>query len=115
MMTRCLALELGPHGVRVNTVKYMWLDYCSKSFIVNHHSSPGLTATEFKVVNVEFNRQMREQRWKQVADKTPLGRVGYPLEIAKAVAFLASTEASFITGANLVVDGGQVFTLGGVR
>jgi len=40
---------------------------------------------------------------------TPLKRLGQPLDIAKAVAFLASSDASFITGANLVVDGGLVY------
>ena len=43
---------------------------------------------------------------------TPLKRLGQPLDIAKGVVFLASSDASFITGANLVVDGGLVYNMG---
>ncbi len=43
---------------------------------------------------------------------TPLRREGQPLDMAKGVAFLASSDASFITGANLVVDGGLVYNMG---
>ena len=43
---------------------------------------------------------------KELEDRTPLGRFGTPEEIGKAAAFLASDKASFITGADLLVDGG---------
>ena len=46
---------------------------------------------------------------------TPLKRLGQPLDIAKGVAFLASSDASFITGANLVVDGGVVYDMGALN
>lgn len=49
----------------------------------------------------------REERTKQVAALVPLGRFGAPEEVAAAIAFLASDEASFITGAELMIDGGQ--------
>jgi NAD(P)-dependent dehydrogenase (short-subunit alcohol dehydrogenase family) len=47
-----------------------------------------------------------EQRLKMLSDSTPLGRLGIPDEIAKAVVFLASDDASYITGTELFVDGG---------
>lgn len=79
--TRSAALELGPHGIRVNAV------------------SPGL-----------IWREGIEQAWADgVASfraRAPLGRLGRREEVADACLFLASPAASFITGANLIVDGG---------
>jgi NAD(P)-dependent dehydrogenase (short-subunit alcohol dehydrogenase family) len=79
--TRSAALELGPHGIRVNAV------------------SPGLVW-----------REGIEEAWPEgVASfraRAPLGRLGRPEEVAEACLFLSSSRASFITGANLVVDGG---------
>jgi NAD(P)-dependent dehydrogenase (short-subunit alcohol dehydrogenase family) len=48
-----------------------------------------------------------EQRWKMLATRVPLGRLGTPTEIAKAVVFLASDDSSFITGTEVFVDGGM--------
>jgi NAD(P)-dependent dehydrogenase (short-subunit alcohol dehydrogenase family) len=45
----------------------------------------------------------------KVASLTPLKRVGEPLDVAKGIVFLSSTDAQFITGANLVIDGGQIY------
>ncbi|CAG2178013.1 unnamed protein product, partial [Oppiella nova] len=84
MVTRVLALELGPKGIRVNTL------------------NPGSTQTTDKLDPI----------YEKAEDFTPLKRLGQPLDIAKAVAFLASSDASFITGANLVVDGGLVYNIG---
>ncbi|CAG2110095.1 unnamed protein product, partial [Medioppia subpectinata] len=78
MLTKILALELGPKNVRVNTI------------------NPGAIHVKDPLTPLEI----------LIAKYTPLGRVGQPLDIARAVAFLASTDAQFITGANLVVDGG---------
>lgn len=79
--TRSAALELGRHGIRVNAV------------------SPGL-----------IWREGIEQAWPEgVASfraRAPLGRLGRPEEVAEACLFLASPRSSFITGANLLVDGG---------
>ena len=79
--TRSAALELGPHGIRVNAV------------------SPGL-----------IWREGIEEAWPEgvasFRSRAPLGRLGRPEEVAEACLFLSSPRASFITGANLVVDGG---------
>jgi 3-oxoacyl-[acyl-carrier protein] reductase len=82
-MTKVWARELGRKGVRVNAV------------------APGFIATE--MVNA-----MPENVLKTMEEKTPLGRLGDPKEIANAYLFLASDEASFINGAVLSVDGGMI-------
>jgi len=81
MHTRAAALELGPSGIRVNCVSPGLID------------APGLdTAWPDGVA-----------RWHAAA---PLGRLGEPADVADAVLFLASPAARWISGANLVVDGG---------
>jgi 3-oxoacyl-[acyl-carrier protein] reductase len=82
-MTRVWARELGRYQVRVNAV------------------APGFTLTEMV-------RQMPQKALDNMVAHTPLGRMGAPEDIANAYLFLASDEASFITGAILRVDGGIV-------
>ena len=82
-MTRALALELGPHGIRVNTVNPGWVE---------------VERTEDELADGE--RQ-------QVERLHPLGRIGTPEDVAGTVAFLASDDAGFVTGASLLVDGGR--------
>ncbi len=82
-MTRVWARELGKFNVRVNAVL------------------PGFTATEMVSA-------MPEKVLDGMKSRTPLGRLGTPRDIANAYFFLASDEASFITGASLCVDGGIV-------
>ena len=82
-MTRQLAMEGGKHGIRANTI------------------SPGLIetgATREFLKMPEFLGPMM--------DKLMLGRVGQPEEVAPAALFLASDESSFVTGADIAVDGG---------
>jgi 3-oxoacyl-[acyl-carrier protein] reductase len=79
--TKALARELGSRGVRVNAV------------------APGYIATALTDVLSEEARQT-------ILTNTPLGRLGEPGDIAGAVRFLCSDEASFITGEVLLVDGG---------
>lgn len=90
--TRTLAIELGPFGVNVNAV--------APGFTVTEMTDA--TAARLKMETAEFRRVS--------AEMNPVRRVGYPEDIAAAVCFLASEEASYITGQNLYVDGGR--TLG---
>ncbi|GAA1964296.1 3-oxoacyl-ACP reductase FabG [Nocardioides panacihumi] len=86
--TRTLAIELGPFGVNVNAI--------APGFIVTEMTDA--TAARLKLDVDEFRRLS--------AEHNPVKRVGYPEDIAAAAAFLASDEASYITGQTLYVDGG---------
>jgi meso-butanediol dehydrogenase/(S,S)-butanediol dehydrogenase/diacetyl reductase len=83
-LTQQLAVEGGPHGIRVVCV------------------SPGFTVTPSTAWLVESG----PEAFKQNIARIPLGRVGQPDDIVNAALFLASDEASWVTGVNLVVDGG---------
>jgi NAD(P)-dependent dehydrogenase (short-subunit alcohol dehydrogenase family) len=67
--------------------------------------SPGSTDTP-GLSNLLASSEVGEQRKKMISSSVPLGRLGTPDEIAKAVAFLASDDSSYITGTELFVDGG---------
>ncbi|WP_280334764.1 SDR family NAD(P)-dependent oxidoreductase [Nocardia wallacei] len=86
MFARCLADELGPLGIRVNTI------------------CPGVvhTAMTGPILGADGGRAQTV-----LEAETPLGRVGSPEDVAKTVAFLASDDASFITGTSILIDGGQ--------
>jgi NAD(P)-dependent dehydrogenase (short-subunit alcohol dehydrogenase family) len=85
-MTRAMALDMGPFGIRANVV------------------GPGPIHTE----NGDARGPEAQARRAEIV---PLGRVGYPADIAGAVAFLASDDASFITGQTIYVDGGMLTQL----
>lgn len=82
-LTKALAKELGPSNVRVNCV------------------APG-------VIETEMIAEFSPEDIKVLADETPLGRIGQPEDVANAALFLASDNASFITGQILGVNGGFV-------
>ncbi len=89
-MTRCMALDLAPHGIRVNAVcpGTVWT-----AIVEQRASELGLDRAAADVHPDFGGAQI-------------LHRIADPREIAQAIAFLASDEASFITGAQLMVDGG---------
>ena len=80
--TKSLALEVASKGITVNTISPGYIE------------TPMLSAMKEEVLNA-------------IISNIPVGRLGYPKEIADAVAFLVSPESGFITGANLDVNGGQ--------
>ena len=86
-MTRSLALDWAPKNIRVNAVCPGWV----RTGLVQEwfDQQPDPEAAEASVLQVH-----------------PLGRIGRPEEIANLVAFVASDESSFMTGAELYVDGG---------
>ena len=87
-MTRNMAMDLAPHGIRVNCV-------CPGTILtsasIGHMEKIGLTLEQFKA---------------EEGARTLLKRLGDPREVASAILFLASDEASYITGTSLMVDGG---------
>ncbi|XP_067950823.1 3-oxoacyl-[acyl-carrier-protein] reductase FabG-like [Watersipora subatra] len=86
--TRCIALELAPKQVRVNSV------------------NPGVVITNMHTSLKEDPKQFAEFL-EQCKTTHALGRVGETDEVAKAIAFLASSDSSFTTGAQLPIDGGR--------
>lgn len=84
-LTRSCAAEFGPRNIRVNAI------------------APGPTPTE------GANRVVTEEAWERRRQRMPIGRLGTPQDVANAAVFLASDEASFITGDMLFVDGGITF------
>jgi dehydrogenase/reductase SDR family protein 4 len=83
MLTRGWAREFGPHGIRVNAI------------------APGLIQTDFS----EYFWKNEERRH-QIESRQPIGRVGQPDEIGHIALYLASSEASYVTGQVFVIDGG---------
>ena len=84
-MTRAMALELAPRGIRVNAI------------------GPGSIKTAM-LAGVSGDKSAHEK----IMSRTPLGRIGHPDEIAGVAAFLASEDASYITGQTIYADGGRM-------
>ena len=86
-MVRALALELAPHNIRVNAVCPGTIDTPMFKMLINSTVNP-------------------EKAIKEYSQKEPMQRIGTPKEVANVVLFLASEDASFVTGAQYTVDGG---------
>jgi 3-oxoacyl-[acyl-carrier protein] reductase len=80
--TQAIALDLAPHGILVNSV------------------GPGFIGTDLT------KKVLGEKGIKEMTSQVPLGRLGEPKEISTIVLFLASSQNSFITGQNIIADGG---------
>ena len=89
-MTRCMALDLAPFNIRVNCV------------------CPGTIRTAATARHLAQTGQTEEQFAAEQASLSLLGRAGRPREVAQAILFLASDEASYITATPLLVDGGYL-------
>lgn len=90
-LTRCAALELAPKGIRVNAVN-------PGVVVTNIHRRGGMSETDYET----FLEKSRTTH--------PLGRAGEPEEVAELILFLASEDASWITGATYSIDGGRAQT-----
>jgi len=90
MFTKCLALELGPKGIRVNGV------------------NPAMVKTKF-LENAGLPKEHADQLYESRPKDYPLGRIGESEDIANGILYLASDEASFVTGIKLVLDGGVLY------
>ncbi len=88
LLTKSLAAEWGPKGIRVNAV------------------CPGVIETAM-TKDILANKKIRQG----MLTKIPLARIGKPIDISSAVIYLASDDASYVTGSILVIDGGQICAL----
>ena len=85
-LTKVMAVSLAPHRIRVNAI------------------GPGTILTELAKTAVLGNREAE----RKILSRTPLGRMGEPAEIARVAVFLASDDASYMTGQTLYPDGGRL-------
>ena len=93
-LTRSMALDFAADGVRVNAVAPGSVDTPMLRWAIEQDPNPAALTKTLHAMH-------------------PMGRIGKPSEIAEAVCFLASSRASFVTGATLVVDGGLLLPLSG--
>ncbi|ESO92742.1 hypothetical protein LOTGIDRAFT_120239, partial [Lottia gigantea] len=98
MFTKCLALELGPHGIRVNSV--------NPGSVVSNLEKRGPTGLSDKTYNYFLGLEK---------NRHPIGRGGLPEDIAWAIVFLACDKSSFISGERMYVDGASQHVTGSVE
>jgi len=92
-LTKCLALELGPHGVRTNAI------------------APGPSLTEGAIEYIRAGAPEGidvERQWAEASERVPMRRWADPDEIGRVVVFLASDLSAYLNGAQIVVDGGYL-------
>jgi NAD(P)-dependent dehydrogenase (short-subunit alcohol dehydrogenase family) len=92
LLTKTMAVELGPHGIRINALCPGYIETPLNAQIAGNLGNSDFAADYARL-------------------KVPLNRTGQPDEVAAAYAFLASDDASFITGSEIVVDGGQLASM----
>lgn len=92
-ISKVLANQYGMHGITVNTV-------CPGYILTQRQKDLGAVRSKEKDISLE-------EYLKESAQQIPVGRLGNPEELGDVIAFLASERASFINGANILVDGGQ--------
>ena len=85
-LTHAMAVSLGPHGIRVNAVSPGWIETADWQYGPDARTPVHRTTDKLQ---------------------HPVGRVGTPMDIAKACLYLSGSDAGFITGQNLVIDGGM--------
>jgi len=88
VLTKCMALDFARHNIRVNNVNPAWVK------------------TEMNAAELAEMKARGGPEWEEVMRLHPLGRLGEPEDVAWAVVYLASDEASWVTGSSLLVDGG---------
>ena len=93
LMTKSVALEVAQlrYNIRVNSIYPGVVETDMREQVLERWQSTGMSDSN---------------AWLHVAELHPLGRLGQPNEIARAILFLASPDSSFVTGSELVVDGG---------
>lgn len=89
-LTRSLAVDYGPHGIRCNSI------------------SPALVRTEMAETRLKPGDKWEERAAQEWIPNYPLGRIGRPEDIAYGALFLASDEASWVSGIDLTMDGGKM-------
>ncbi|CAG2178478.1 unnamed protein product [Oppiella nova] len=89
MFTKCMAAELGPKRIRVNVI------------------NPGPIRTEFAAA-MGIPQDIMDKHRQDFVAKMPISRVGESEEVGDAILYLASDHAAFVTGTNLIVDGGVI-------
>ncbi len=98
-LTKCMAMDFGEYGIRVNCI-------CPGDINTNNWYQRGIERQE------NIDPSDREGFLREASANSLLNRVGEPKEVANLALFLASDEASFVTGASIVIDGGATVSLG---